>query len=302
MAPTSGVKEAKFPTSQPVGVRLLKRCSTRGKMAGTLAGHVRPAPLHHHNRTAARPAPFSGSTSWHRLLRQHRVAGSKNTSSCVRAAAVEAQPAARDEDTSGLLPPQMTWPGRSHGCGTVTEADATKSITICGWVDSYRNMGGLLFFDVRDHTGLLQVGWWRARNCAGLHCITPVAACRRRMSLLLCVSNLICGTAAATAAPPTRLSRHRPCHPGRQRAPDPPRGRQGGGQAEERVRGASGGDAEAEEGPKHQDTHRCGAAPPTPSAAAARPALSAARFPASALKALRRKILSNNRTSRNMAA
>jgi len=30
-------------------------------------------------------------------------------------------------------------------------------VTLCGWVDGYRNFGGVLFLDVRDHTGLVQV-------------------------------------------------------------------------------------------------------------------------------------------------
>lgn len=32
-----------------------------------------------------------------------------------------------------------------------------EKITVCGWVDKYRNLGGLLFLDIRDHTGILQV-------------------------------------------------------------------------------------------------------------------------------------------------
>ncbi|KAF6263693.1 aspartyl-tRNA synthetase [Scenedesmus sp. NREL 46B-D3] len=51
----------------------------------------------------------------------------------------------------------MTWPSRSHGAGSLTEADAGKEVTVCGWVDRNRNLGGLGFMDVRDHTGLLQV-------------------------------------------------------------------------------------------------------------------------------------------------
>ncbi len=52
----------------------------------------------------------------------------------------------------------MSWPARSHGAGDVTEADVGKEITVCGWVDRNRNLGGLGFMDIRDHTGLLQVG------------------------------------------------------------------------------------------------------------------------------------------------
>lgn len=52
----------------------------------------------------------------------------------------------------------LTWPARSHGCGSLTAADLGGSpVTVCGWVDRYRNLGGLLFLDVRDHTGIIQV-------------------------------------------------------------------------------------------------------------------------------------------------
>lgn len=36
-------------------------------------------------------------------------------------------------------------------------AEVGEKITVCGWVDKYRNLGGLLFLDIRDHTGILQV-------------------------------------------------------------------------------------------------------------------------------------------------
>jgi aspartyl-tRNA synthetase len=32
-----------------------------------------------------------------------------------------------------------------------------QTVSICGWVDRNRNLGGLLFLDIRDHTGILQV-------------------------------------------------------------------------------------------------------------------------------------------------
>jgi aspartyl-tRNA synthetase len=51
----------------------------------------------------------------------------------------------------------MSWPSRSHGAGDVTEADVGQEVTVCGWVDRNRNLGGLGFMDIRDHTGLLQV-------------------------------------------------------------------------------------------------------------------------------------------------
>ena len=29
-------------------------------------------------------------------------------------------------------------------------------VTVCGWVDKRRDLGGLLFLDIRDHSGILQ--------------------------------------------------------------------------------------------------------------------------------------------------
>jgi aspartyl-tRNA synthetase len=42
-------------------------------------------------------------------------------------------------------------------CGTPTAADAGRSMTVFGWVDRRRDHGGLIFLDLRDHSGILQV-------------------------------------------------------------------------------------------------------------------------------------------------
>lgn len=68
-----------------------------------------------------------------------------------------ATPPTSDNATESLLEPAMTWPRRSHGCGTVTADDSGTRLTICGWVDRYRNLGGIVFLDIRDHTGVVQV-------------------------------------------------------------------------------------------------------------------------------------------------
>ena len=43
------------------------------------------------------------------------------------------------------------------GAGVPRGSDAGKTITVYGWVDRRRDHGGLIFLDVRDHTGILQV-------------------------------------------------------------------------------------------------------------------------------------------------
>lgn len=46
---------------------------------------------------------------------------------------------------------------KTHYCGKVGEADIDKEIKISGWVHSVRDHGGIIFIDLRDYTGLLQV-------------------------------------------------------------------------------------------------------------------------------------------------
>ena len=46
---------------------------------------------------------------------------------------------------------------RSHFCGLVDETLIGQTITLCGWADVARNMGGVVFIDLRDHEGIVQV-------------------------------------------------------------------------------------------------------------------------------------------------
>ena len=42
-------------------------------------------------------------------------------------------------------------------CGTLRSADAGKEVTVMGWTQRRRNLGSLIFVDLRDKTGLVQV-------------------------------------------------------------------------------------------------------------------------------------------------
>jgi aspartyl-tRNA synthetase len=46
---------------------------------------------------------------------------------------------------------------RSHYCGLVTEALTGQSVTLCGWVNRRRDHGGVIFVDLRDREGYVQV-------------------------------------------------------------------------------------------------------------------------------------------------
>ena len=46
---------------------------------------------------------------------------------------------------------------RSHYCGTLTTANIDETVTICGWVDRRRDHGGVIFLDMRDRDGVVQV-------------------------------------------------------------------------------------------------------------------------------------------------
>ncbi len=46
---------------------------------------------------------------------------------------------------------------RTHSCGQLRAGDVGKEVLLCGWVQSYRDHGGIIFIDVRDRDGLTQV-------------------------------------------------------------------------------------------------------------------------------------------------
>ena len=46
---------------------------------------------------------------------------------------------------------------RTHRCGELSASQAGQTVTIMGWVQKNRNKGGLVFVDVRDRSGVIQV-------------------------------------------------------------------------------------------------------------------------------------------------
>jgi aspartyl-tRNA synthetase len=46
---------------------------------------------------------------------------------------------------------------RTHYCGTITSAQIDEEVTLYGWVDRRRDHGGVIFLDMRDREGIVQV-------------------------------------------------------------------------------------------------------------------------------------------------
>ncbi len=78
---------------------------------------------------------------------------------------------------------------RSHLCTEVTEEEVGRTVTVSGWVDTRRDHGGLIFIDLRDRSGLLQLVFdrqtdeeahRRAGDLRGEYVIRAVGTVRRR--------------------------------------------------------------------------------------------------------------------------
>ena len=46
---------------------------------------------------------------------------------------------------------------RTHRCTEVTTAHIGQEVTVMGWVQKSRNKGGIIFVDLRDRSGILQI-------------------------------------------------------------------------------------------------------------------------------------------------
>ena len=53
---------------------------------------------------------------------------------------------------------------RTHSCGELNIDDVGKAVTLCGWVSGWRDLGGVIFIDLRDRWGITQVTF-NPENC-----------------------------------------------------------------------------------------------------------------------------------------
>ncbi len=48
---------------------------------------------------------------------------------------------------------------RTHYCGTLTKNEIGQEVVVCGWVGRQRDLGALIFVDLRDRTGIIQLAF-----------------------------------------------------------------------------------------------------------------------------------------------
>ena len=48
---------------------------------------------------------------------------------------------------------------RTDYCGTLTKEDEGRKVVVCGWVQRQRDLGSLIFIDLRDRTGIVQLAF-----------------------------------------------------------------------------------------------------------------------------------------------
>ncbi|KAL3133042.1 hypothetical protein ABBQ38_006948 [Trebouxia sp. C0009 RCD-2024] len=121
---------------KPCHVRLSTRCWQKQGKHVWLQAHYQPA------------CTESKSCRLYCRPRINRIA-----TSC----AVAEHPTNVAEELPELTDQRMSWRGRSIGCGDINETHIGQRVTVCGWVHRHRGLGGVVFCDIRDSSGLIQV-------------------------------------------------------------------------------------------------------------------------------------------------
>lgn len=85
----------------------------------------------------------------------------------------------------------MTGLKRTHYCGQLRSSDVGKTVTLCGWVQRQRDLGSLIFIDLRDRTGISQLAFddntdravfEKAFSCRSEYVLCAVGEVRERSS------------------------------------------------------------------------------------------------------------------------
>ncbi|KAK8699220.1 hypothetical protein V6N13_115312 [Hibiscus sabdariffa] len=80
--------------------------------------------------------------------------------SSVSASTFQPPPPSVSSETPNLTPPltdSLRWVSRTAFSGDLSIEDVDSRVRLCGWVALHRVHGGLTFFNLRDHTGIVQI-------------------------------------------------------------------------------------------------------------------------------------------------
>ena len=86
---------------------------------------------------------------------------------------------------------------RTHDCGTLRKEQVGGEVTLCGWVSRRRDHGGLIFVDMRDRSGFVQIVFDEAAMAAG----TFHEAETLRSEFVICVRGTVRARSAETVNP-----------------------------------------------------------------------------------------------------
>ncbi len=86
----------------------------------------------------------------------------------------------------------MTGLKRTHYCNHLSEQEIGKAVTVCGWVQKTRDLGNLIFIDLRDRTGIVQLAFddasdrgvfEKASGCRAEYVLMAKGTVRKRESI-----------------------------------------------------------------------------------------------------------------------
>lgn len=92
----------------------------------------------------------------------------------------------------------MTGMKRSNYCGDLRMSDVGKEVTVCGWVQRCRDLGQLIFIDLRDRTGVVQLAF---TDKTDKEIFDKAFACRSEF--VLAAKGIVCERSAKNKEIPT---------------------------------------------------------------------------------------------------
>lgn len=92
----------------------------------------------------------------------------------------------------------MTGLKRTNYCGDLRMSDAGKEVTVCGWVQRSRDLGQLIFIDLRDRTGIIQLAF---NDKTDKNIFEKAFACRSEF--VLAAKGTVCERSAKNSEIPT---------------------------------------------------------------------------------------------------